>query len=78
MIEPIWSGVRKAYAFHASERDRPYLINCRGAHAMADDAMNMGEADVAEVGTGAEEDGMEEAEEGYSKLSTSFIAHTGN
>lgn len=45
---------------------------------MADDAMNMGEADVAEVGTGAEEDGMEEAEEGYSKLSTSFIAHTGN
>lgn len=77
MIEPIWSGVRKAYAFHASERDRPYLINSRGALAMADDAMNI-EADVAEVGTGAEEDAMEEAEEGYSKLSTSFIAHTGN
>lgn len=74
MIEPIWSGVRKAYAFHASERDRPYLINSRGALAMADDAMNI-EADVAEVGTGAEEDAMEEAEEGYSKLSTSFIAH---
>lgn len=53
------------------------------SHRTPDDAMNTGQADVAEdeaAGTGAEEeieDAME-AEEGYSKVSLSFIVDTGN